>query len=308
MPQLPPLAAVRVFEAAARHENYSRAAEELALTQAGVSYQIKLLEERLGTQLFMRKGRGMALTSLGKRIAPRVTEAFAMLGDAFSAVQAENEAVLSITCSRTFATNWLAGRLGAFNLVKPGLAVRLHVSDDVVDLAAGEVDVAIRGVLDNGPGLIAHFLMRQIVTPMASPAFLTKHPLKTPEDLLKVPRLSPNDDWWATWFASLSGVGYTGAQDPGLRFDSQVLDGNAAIAGHGVAMIFPPMFAEAIEAGLLVQPFDHFAVEPRPLWLVYPEHKRRLAKVRAFRDWLIDAVREAAGDDPLGMLIPPEAA
>lgn len=306
MPPLPPLAAVRVFEAAARHENYSRAAEELALTQAGVSYQIKLLEERLGAQLFMRKGRGMALTNLGKRIAPRVSEAFALLGDAFAAVQAENEAVLSITCSRTFATNWLAGRLGAFNLVKPGLAVRLHVSDDVIDIAAGDVDVAIRGVLESGPGVVAHFLMRQIITPMASPAFLARHPLKLPVDLLDVPRLSPNDEWWDTWFASLSGARYSGAQDPGLRFDSQVLDGNAAIAGHGVAMIFPPMFAAAIEAGLLVQPFPQFAVEPRPMWLVYPEHKRRLAKVRAFRDWLLEAVREAAGDDPLGMLIPPQ--
>lgn len=308
MPQLPPLAAVRVFEAAARHENYSRAAEELALTQAGVSYQIKLLEERLGAQLFMRKGRGMALTALGKRIAPRVTEAFTLLGDAFAAVQAENESVLSITCSRTFATNWLAGRLGDFNLKRPGLAVRLHVSDDIVDLAAGDVDVAIRGVLGPGPATVSHFLMRQIITPMASPAFLARHPLKSPADLLDVPRLSPNDEWWDTWFASLSGARYSGAQDPGLRFDSQVLDGNAAIAGHGVAMIFPPMFADAIQAGQLVQPFPQFAVEPRTMWLVYPEHKRRLAKVRAFRDWLLEAVREAAGDDPLAILIPPEQA
>lgn len=308
MPQLPPLAAVRVFEAAARHENYSRAAEELALTQAGVSYQIKLLEERLGAQLFMRKGRGMALTSLGRRIAPRVSEAFSMLGDAFAAVQAENEAVLSVTCSRTFATNWLAGRIGAFNLMRPGLAVRLHVSDSIVDLAAGDVDVAIRGVLDCGPGVVSHFLMRQIITPMASPAFLARHPLKKPEDLLEVPRLSPNDEWWDTWFASLSDTRYSGAHDPGLRFDSQVLDGNAAIAGHGVAMIFPTMFADAIAAGQLVQPFPHYAVEPRPMWLVYPEHKRRLAKVRAFRDWLLQAVRETAGEDPLGILIPPDQA
>jgi LysR family glycine cleavage system transcriptional activator len=250
----------------------------------------------------------MTLTRLGRRVAPRVTEAFAMLGEAFSAVQAENEAVLSITCSRTFATNWLAGRIGAFNLTRPGLAVSLHVSDDVVDLAAGEVDVAIRGVLEPGSGVVSHFLMRQIVTPMASPAFLTRHPLKRPADLLEVPRLSPNDEWWDTWFASLRDVGYSGAQDPGIRFDSQVLDGNAAIAGHGVAMIFPPMFTQAIEAGLLVAPFDHYAVEPRPMWLVYPEHKRRLAKVRAFRDWLLATVREAVGDDPLGVLVPPQPA
>jgi LysR family glycine cleavage system transcriptional activator len=305
MPPLPPLAAIRVFEAAARHENYSRAAEELALTQAGVSYQIKLLEERLGTQLFVRKGRGMALTPLGKRIAPRVSDAFALLGDAFATVRAENETVLSITCSRTIATNWLAERLGAFNLVRPGLAVRLHVSDDLVDLAGGEVDVGIRGVLDPGPGVVSHFLMRQVVTPMASPAFLARHPLNAPADILKVPRLSPDDRWWDTWFTSLSDA-YDGAQDPGLRFDSQVLDGNAAIAGHGVAMIFPPIFATAIKAGLLVQPFDHFACEPMPMWLVYPEYKRRLPKVRAFRDWLLGAVREAAGEDPLGMLIAPD--
>jgi LysR family glycine cleavage system transcriptional activator len=106
---------------------------------------------------------------------------------------------------------------------------------------------------------------------MASPAFLERHPLKHPADILEVPRLSPNDEWWDTWFASLSDVGYSGAQEPSLRFDAQVLDGNAAVAGHGVAMIFPPMFAQAIEAGLLVAPFDHYAIEPRPMWLVPPQ-------------------------------------
>jgi LysR family transcriptional regulator, glycine cleavage system transcriptional activator len=308
MPQLPPLAAVRVFEAAARHENYSRAAEELALTQAGVSYQIKLLEERLGTQLFMRKGRGMVLTAMGKRIAPRVTEAFALLGDAFAAVQAENEAVLSITCSRTFAANWLAGRIGSFNLQRPNLAVRFHVSDELVDLGAGEVDVGIRGVITPTPGFVSHFLMNQTFTAMASPAFLERHPLKEPADLLKVQRLSANDEWWDLWFNSVGLTGYDPHRDPGLRFDSQVLDGNAAMAGHGVAMIFPAMFPESIKAGLLVAPFDHYATDPRGFYLVYPEHKRHLAKVRAFRDWLLEEVRVSAGDDPLGTLVPPESA
>jgi LysR family glycine cleavage system transcriptional activator len=308
MPQLPPLAAVRVFEAAARHENYSRAAEELALTQAGVSYQIKLLEERLGAQLFMRKGRGMALTALGKRIAPRVTEAFALLGEAFAAAQAENEAVLSITCSRTFATNWLAVRIGAFNLLRPNLAVRFHVSDELVDLAAGEVDVAIRGIATPTPGYVSHFLMNQTFTVMVSPAFLERHPLKEPADLLKVPRLSASDEWWDLWFTSVGLPGYDPHRDPGLRFDSQVLDGNAAIAGHGAAAIFPAMFPESIKAGLLVAPFDHYTTDPRGFYLVYPEHKRHLAKVRAFRDWLLEEVRIAAGDDPHGILVPPELA
>ena len=128
---------MRVFEAAARHENFSRAAEELAMTQAGVSYQIKLLEERLGAHLFARKGRSMTLTPLGRRIAPQVSDAFRTMGEAFAAARTENEAVLSITCPHTFATNWLAGRIGAFNLARPNLAVRLHVSNEIVDLAAG---------------------------------------------------------------------------------------------------------------------------------------------------------------------------
>jgi len=308
MPQLPSLAAVRVFEAAARHENYSRAAEELALTQAGVSYQIKLLEERIGAQLFMRKGRGIALTPLGKRIAPRVTEAFGILGEAFAAAQTENEAVLSITCSRTFAANWLAGRIGSFNLLRPNLAVRFHVSDELVDLSAGEVDVGIRGITTPTPGFVSHFLMNQTFTVMASPTFLERHPLKEPADLLKVQRLSPHDDWWDLWFTSVGLPGYDPDRDPGLRFDSQVLDGNAAIAGHGAAVIFPAMFPESIKAGLLVAPFDHYTTDPRGFYLVYPEQKRNLAKVRAFRDWLLEEVRVAAGDDPHGILIQPEAA
>jgi LysR family glycine cleavage system transcriptional activator len=186
------------------------------------------------------------------------------------------------------------------------LAVRFHVSDELIDLAAGEVDVAIRGVITPAPGYVSHFLMNQVFTPMASPSFLAQHKPQVPADLLKLPRLSPNDEWWNLWFASVGLPGYDPDRDPGIRFDSQVLDGNAAVAGHGVAVINPAMFPESIKAGLLVAPFDSYTVEPRGFWLVYPEHKRRLAKVRAFRDWLLAEVREAAGDDPLAMLVPPK--
>src|SRR5690348_2484978 len=129
MRRLPPLAAVRVFEAAARVGNFTRAAEELGMTQAAVSYQVKLLEERLGAPLFARSGRGIALTDIGRRIAPQVTGAFDSLGDAFASVRAENESVLTLTAPQTFATVWLAARLGSFQLSRPDLAVRLDVSD-----------------------------------------------------------------------------------------------------------------------------------------------------------------------------------
>ena len=297
MSDLPPLTAIRVFEAAARHENFSRAAEELAMTQAAVSYQMKVLEERLGVTLFVRHARGMALTDLGRRIAPQITAAFQTLKEAFSSARAESGSVLSITAPRTFATNWLAGRLGDFNQAHPNLSVRLDVSDQMVDLPRSSFDAAIRGAPHPPPGLVSHFLMRMPVTPLASPSFLARHKLKAPKDILAVPRLSPEDDWWDLWSGSLPGGAIDRENGPGIRFESQVLDGHAAIAGHGVAILSPPMFKPAIEAGLLVQPFRHVALYKNGFWLAYPEHKRNLPKVRALRDWLLKSVKAAAGKE-----------
>lgn len=292
MSGIPPLAAVRVFEAAARHENFSRAAEELAMTQAAVSYQMKVLEERLGAALFVRRGRGMALTDLGRRIAPQVTGAFHTLRDAFAIARAESDSILSITAPRTFATNWLAGRLGDFHVARPDLTVRLDVSDQLVDLASSEFDAAIRGMTGPMRGHVCHFLMPMPITPLASPSFLASHRLDSPADIFSVPRLSPDDDWWDLWIDSLPGVERSGRSHPGIRFESQVLDGLGAIAGHGLAILCPPMFKPALDAGLLVQPFPHVAKYRNSFWLVYPEHKRNSPKVKAFRDWLLPLVRQ----------------
>lgn len=304
MSTLPPLTAIRAFEAAARHENFSRAAEELAMTQAGVSYQMKMLEDRLGAQLFLRKGRGMALTGLGRRIAPQITDAFRILNEAFAIARTESDTVLSITAPRTFATNWLAGRLGRFNALRPDLSVRLEVSDTLVDLGFSEFDVAIRGLPGPPQDLVGHFLMRMPVTPLASPAFLATHRLEHPADLLRIPRISPDDDWWDLWFASVGGLDTSARVQTGVRLESQVLDGHSAIAGHGVAILSPPMFQAAIETGLLVQPFADVAMYRNAFWLVYAQHKRNLSKVRALRDWLCSEVQNAVGDDPMGVLKP----
>lgn len=306
MRQLPPLAAVRVFEAAARHGNFTRAADELGMTQAAVSYQMKLLEERLGTALFARSGRGIALTELGRRIAPQISGAFDAMGEAFAAVQTESESVLSITAPRTLATNWLAGRLGSFQLAHPDLAVRLHVGDEMVDLLAGDADVGVRGAPGPLPGHCCHFLMRMPVTPLASPAFLAQHPpIRTPADLLALPRVSNHDDWWDLWFAAAMGEAPDTSQPAGIRFDSQTLDGNAAIAGHGLAILSPPMWQPAIDAGLLVQPLPQVARYRNGFWLMYSESKRNQPKIRAFRDWLLGEVKASLRDDPHGALMPP---
>ncbi|MET0308025.1 MAG: LysR substrate-binding domain-containing protein [Sphingomonas sp.] len=309
MRQLPPLSAVRVFEAAARHGNFTRAGAELGMTQAAVSYQIKLLEERLGAALFARSGRGIALTDLGRRIASPVSGAFDALAEAFASVRAESDSVMTVAAPRTLATNWLAGRLGSFQLQRPGLAVRLLVSDEMLNLHTGEADIAVRGAPGPMPGLCAHFLMRMPVTPLANPAFLAHHPpVGTPADLLALPRLSPQDEWWELWFRAALGDTPEGAGEPGVHFDSQVLDGNAAIAGHGVAILSPPMWLSAIQARLLVPVLPQVATTYRnSFWLMYPESKRNLAKTRAFRDWLLPEIRASLGDDPFGALVPPEA-
>lgn len=306
MRSIPPLAAVRVFEAAARHGNFTRAAAELGMTQAAVSYQIKLLEERLGASLFARGGRGLALTDAGRRLAPQVTGAFELLDDAFAAVRKETEAVLTISAPTSFAANWLAGRLGAFQLTRPGLAVRLAVSDETIDFSGNEADVAVRSGVPPWPGLRHEFLMRFPFAAFASPAMLARHPpVAGPDDVLRLPRLSSEDVWWRIWTEAAGGAPIAAEPAGGVQFTSQVLEGNAAINGHGVALLSPMMWEPQIASGQLVQVLPTIAFWRTSFWLVYPEGKRHLAKVRAFHDWLLAEVRATLADDPHGMLVPP---
>ena len=216
--------------------------------------------------------------------------------------------MLNITVTGTFATNWLAPRIGEFSIARPELAVRLDVTNRLVDLSSGEFDIAIRGVPEPAPGLICDFLVHQMFAPMATPEFIARYPVQTPADLLAVPRISPADIWWDQWFALFDDIPYESQGQAGGLTDSQVVDGAAALAGQGVAVLSPPMFTRALATGQLVQLFPQLAVDRRRYWLVYPEHKRRLAKVRAFREWLLQSLRDTFGDDPHGMLVPPPLA
>ena len=292
MRQLPPLAAVRVFEAAARHLNFTAAAGELGMTQAAVSYQIRALEERLGTALFLRSKGRVTLSDAGRRVAPLVTGAFDALDGAFAALRSDAAQVLTISSSATFAANWLAPRLGSFQLAQPDIAVRLHSSNAIVDFAREEVDVGIRSVSVPGPNLHADPLFTAEVTPMASPGFLASHPMRAPADLLAVPHLSPGDDWWPLWFAA---VGL--APDPqraGLRLDSQAIEGAAAIAGQGIAILSLQMWTRELADGRLVAPFTEVASTGAGFWLVCPEDRRNVPKIKAFRAWLLAEVASRA--------------
>ena len=233
MQRLPPLSAVRVFEAAARRQNFTQAAAELGMTQAAVSYQIRLLEERLGVALFARvKGR-VSLTDAGRRIAPLVASAFETLEDAFSGLVAEDQGVLSISTAQTIAAAWLAPRLGAFQVAHPDLAVRLGSDNRLVDFSTGEFHAAIRIGRGGWSGLRRHFLFRLHVTPICTAEFRAGHRLERPEQLLEVPLLSPEDHWWRSWLTE-AGVDNVPDELPpgGLRLDNQVMEANAVRAAY----------------------------------------------------------------------------
>ncbi|CDZ57662.1 LysR substrate-binding domain-containing protein [Neorhizobium galegae] len=282
-----PLNALRVFEAAARLMSFTRAGEELGLTQTAVSYQIKLLEDTLGEQLFLRRPRQVSLTEAGERLAPRIAEAFAIMGDALSTLHDASEGTLIIHSTATFASRWLARHLGTFQLENPGIAVRLETSQEMIDFSRAQADIAIRSGKGEWPGLRGHFLMRNHFTPMLSPDLAaTIGGVKRPEDILKLRIIDPGDPWWPFWFAAagVSNVDLSGR--PVSRMGAQVFEAAAAVAGQGVAILQPEFYTDDIALGRLVQPFDILGYDGSDYWLVYPETRRNSKKIRAFRDFM----------------------
>lgn len=287
MRNLPPLSAVRVFEAAARHENFTAAAAELGMTQAAVSYQVRILEERTGQPLFRREKKRVMLTDAGRRVAADLTRAFDTIDASFAQLRADDAAMLTISTSQTFANTWFAWRLGSFQMAHPEMGVRLLVSDALIDFAVEDVDVAVRSGTGDWPGLLADKLITVDFTPMCSPAFLARHggTLK-PEDLSGLPIISPHDPWWPYWLREV-GVEAPGVTErPGIRLDSQAHEGNAAIAGQGIAMLTPFFWRNDLAEGRLVRPFAQVSSRGFAYWLVVPEHRRSVPKISRFRDWL----------------------
>ncbi|MFS0737653.1 transcriptional regulator GcvA [Sphingomonas sp. 1P06PA] len=287
MRRLPPLAAVRAFEAAARHQNFTVAADELGMTQAAVSYQIKLLESRLGLALFRREQRRVVLTEAGRRAATQLTAAFDGIDAAFAGLRAEDEGTLALSTSQTFANTWLAWRLGGFQMAYPDLAVRLATSDALVDFARDEIDVAIRSGRGGWPGVSAELLFRADFTPMCSPTFLARQGgTLAPADLLHLPLIGPDDPWWPHWLREVGVDVADGAIRRGLRLESQANEGHAAIAGQGVAMLTPLFWRNDLAEGRLVRPFAQVSSRGFGYWLVCAEHRRRVPKIRRFAEWL----------------------
>lgn len=290
---LPPLGAIRVFEAAARLGSFTKAAEELGMTQSAASYQIKVLEERAGTPLFIRKTRQIALTEAGEQLAPLVSNVFSTLSDAWFATKGGASGVLSVTTIDTFASNWLAVRLGTFQLMYPDLAVKMDVTSRSLDIARENVDVGIRVGAGKWPGLSAHYLFKADYSPMLSPALAEKvGGIRAPEDLYKVPLCCPQDPWWEVWFKAAGARFEPDRVIPGPTFGTQAYEATAAITDQGAAMLTHNLYAAFLDKGQLIQPFDVTGSDGDGYWLVHAEARRTTPKIRVFRDWILAQTAE----------------
>lgn len=284
MARLPPLTAIRAFEAAGRHENFSRAAEELGMTQAAISYQIRQLEDRVGKPLFVRDKGRVRLSEAGRRLLPALTVGFASIADAFDALKEEDEDLLVLDSVVSFGATWLSSRIGRFQMRFPDLAVRISVTNELIDFGQGKVDAAIRGGQGKWEGLRSDFLFRQYFTPICTPSFIEANSIARPEDLLRVERFGPNDVLWAGWFAQ-AGIEMPSPKR-GVAFDSQLQEANATLAGSGVALMTPLLWRAELDSGRLVQPFDTLYLSDSSLWFVHPEWRVGVRKIERFREWL----------------------
>lgn len=285
--RLPPLNALRAFEAAARHLSFTQAAEELNVTQAAVSHQIRGLEDWLGFPLFRRLSRALVLTEAGQLLFPEVREAMDILTTAVNRVQRQDsEGVLTVTTMDSFAQSWLVPRLGRFRQSHPDIDVRLVMVDRMVDLAREGVDVAVRYGRGSWPGLTVSLLRTEELFPVCAPELLENGPpLKEPRDLAHFTLLHdemPVD--WRDWLAAAGCDEVNAERGPGYSHSNLVL--LAARAGEGVALGRSVMVADDLAAGRLVRLFDFALPAPQAYYLACVEGEEDRPKIRAFREWL----------------------
>jgi len=290
--RLPPLNALRAFEAAARHMNFSRAADELSVTPGAVSQQIQNLEEYIGAPLFKRTPKGLLLTDAAQTALPALREAFDRLAEAASLLTAAEEGRrLTVSVAPSFAAKWLVPRIGRFEAAHPEVEVWVNAGLELVDFTSGEIDLAIRYGSGRYPGLEVTRLLGETVSPVTGPALLETNPLNQLSDLANHVLLhdgSPDADEscpdWAMWLAARGVKGVDGARGP--RFNQSSLVIEAAANGRGVALAKATLAQDDIDAGRLVMPFQDATVVDFAYYIVHPKAKARLGSVRAFIAWL----------------------
>lgn len=297
---LPPLNALRAFEAAARHLSLSVAANELNVTPAAISHQVRLLEDHIGLPVFERSGRGLVLTDAGAAGLRDLREGFAHLSDAMDAIASLGEGgALSVSVAPSFAAKWLLPRLQSFERERPEFDVHVSASMQLVDFARDRFDVAVRYGAGGYSDVFFEKLLPESVVPVCSPALLGGAVLRSARDLIGLTLLhddSPDNDPscpnWDMWLRA-AGV-EDGDVDRGPRFNQGSLVIEAAVLGRGVALAKSTLAAADLQAGRLVRPIATERPVDFAYYFVTPRAKLNLPKVIYFRDWLRRQVAEGS--------------
>ncbi len=303
---LPSLNAVRAFEAAARHLSFRRAADELHVTHAAISHQVKGLETFLQTPLFRRLNRAVRLTDAGQAYLPPLRDALDGIAQATARVRGgESAGALTISTSPPFAAKWLVPRLSAFREAHPEIDVWLTPSLHAVDFAREEVDAAVRWGAGEWPGLRADLLGTMEVFPVCSPRLLQgSRRLRTPEDLRHHPLIhDASGEDWQRWLAA---AGVRVIPTPALHFHDSSLVIQAAIESQGVALAYSALVADDLAAGRLVRPFEISLPTDYCYYFVCPSAVAETPKIVAFRSWLLDTVRHQAEREVTGPMLTPD--
>ena len=292
--RLPSLNAVRAFEAAARHESFTRAAEELCVTQGAVSHQVKALEAELGLKLFNRERQRLVITEAGREYLNVVRDAFDRIAlGTERLLQRQTSGILTVSTSPDFAAKWLVHRLGRFAEAFPEIELRVSATLHHVEFAREDIDLAVRHGDGQWTGLHVTRLCSEELFPVCSPRLATDaRPLNQPADLLGFPLLHLDDrTTWATWLET-AGVGDAEAlHGPVLNRASMVID--AAVDGQGVTLARTTLAAWDLINGRLIRPFALALPLAKSYWIVGPKASAALPKIVTFREWLL---AEAADD------------
>ncbi|SIP89529.1 LysR family transcriptional regulator, glycine cleavage system transcriptional activator [Aeromonas sp. RU39B] len=291
--RLPPLNALKAFEAAARHLSFTRAAEELFVTQAAVSHQIKALEEYLGIKLFRRKNRSLLLTEEGQGYFLDIKDIFAAISEATDKLLARSaKGALTVSLPPSFAIQWLVPRLVRFSERHPDIDVRIKAVDLDEGSLTDDVDVAIYYGRGSWPGMRADKLHTEYLIPVCSPMLLVgPKPLRMPDDLTRHTLLhdtSRRD--WKSWFRQVGVDAPNVNQGPIFSHSTMVIQ--AAIHGQGVALGHSVLAQPEIDAGRLICPFEQVLVSKNAYYLVCNEQQADQGKIVAFREWMLELVEQ----------------
>lgn len=292
------LNAMRAFEASARHQSFSAAAEELNVTPAAVGQLVRSLEEWLGTPLFHRGSGGrtrLVATDIAQRALPNIRAGFDKLSIGLSQLkEGATSSMLTVTVSPSFAAKWLLPRIEHFHLTWPELDVRLDTSLKPLDFVAQGIDIGVRYGLGAWPGLVSEKLMEEEIYPVCSPTLLKQNPqLLDPENLAKqtlIHDLSVDEHTgFASWNGWLEKAGISGIDTKrGLRINNSAAVLQSAIDGHGIALARSVMARDDITAGRLVRMYPDIAfTSTLAYYVVYRQERISLPKLEAFRDWLM---------------------